>query len=224
MSYKLSVKDLKRPDKFLKVLRSFINLISLNIKTLFIFSGLIVVFVALIVFYNYIKDKKEQTASFKLYQTMKEFKDDTTNEDKIIKLQNLILNLPNTKTKYIAKFNLAKLFFEEKNYEEAINYFNKVSRKNIEFVSNASSYLLALSFQKQDECSKAINSYETFIKKEDKFFTEKAMFNIAICSEVLNDFAKAIEMYDTINIKYPDSNYAKLSSIARSKLKEGENK
>jgi len=223
MSYKLSVKDLKRPDKILSILRNFVKLINLNIKNLIMFSGIIILIVAVLVFYNYNIEKKEAHASFKLYQVKKDFKEDTSNVEKIAKLKTLLNDLSATKAKNLAKFELAKLYFEEKNYDEAIIYFQELSKKKITYISNAATFLTALSFQNKNECDKAINFYNTFIKKEDLLYTEKAMFNIAVCSYLLNDIPKAIEMYDTINIKYPNSNYAKLANIAKNKIKEGVN-
>lgn len=223
MSDKISVKDLKKPDKILKLLRSFVGMISGNIKNLLILSALIVVFTSIVVFVNYRQSQSELKASKDLFEVRNSFTADTKNEEKINKLNDLIKTIKDSKAKIQAYFELANVYFADNNFKLASVYFEEVAQKEIGFLSDTALFLKAISLEKAGECKSATEIYKTFIDKNDEVYSPRAMWNTASCSVVLKDIAKANEMYDLINIKYPESDYASLALIAKNKLNKENN-
>lgn len=220
MSYKISVKDLKKPDKILKALRNFVKLILGNVKYLIFSAVFIVLLSSILAFLNYSKDKKENKASFELYKAMNLFTKDTNNQDKIKAIQNLIPILKNTGAGVQANFELAKTYFAENNFTEAEKHFYIVEKANKKFISESAELLRGVTLQRNNNCQEAVIVFDKILKRNDKITAPVAMWNMASCNIVLNKKDKANEMYDLIKIKYPDSQYAKLAVLAKNNLRE----
>lgn len=220
MSYKISVKDLKKPDKILVALRNLTKLLYSNVKYLMFSVIFLVLLGSIVVFLNHTKEKKENKASFMLYKVTNSFTKETSKQDKIKDIQGVLPSIKNTDAEIQANFELAKIYFEDANFNEAEKYFNIVSNKNKKFISESAELLKAITLQKNNKCEDAVVLFDKILKKDDKLIAPLAMWNMATCNITLKNKDKANEMFDLLKIKYPDSQYAKLSVLAKTKLNE----
>lgn len=217
MSKKISIKDLKSPDKVLKLLTRFFKYLKSNVKVLLYIAGGLVLVALVFAFLNYMKETRHKEASdilFSYNETHSALSDETKD------FKNAIDKMPSSNVKDYAIFELAERFYNKKEFKKAINYYNLIKDNSNEILKLKA--LLGLSYSKQamKDYKGSIETLKEALEVEDP--THKALINFLIANSYykLGDKNKVIEFCNSIFMKYPDSIYSKMAASLKDGLYE----
>ena len=210
MSHKLSIKDIKSPDKFFKSMLGFVKYLRHNVKLYLIFSSIVVVITAAFSLFTYVHDTKQENARKEFYKIAKEIQKLNTNDpSSAIKIvEGSINKLGNTTTGMEATYMLGELYYSKKDWDSAIKNYEKVLNKGEGLVKELATLGLAYSKENKADFNGALDAFNKIKDNKIGTYTAVAALGAARCYQKLGDKSKALAIYESVIIAYPDTDYA----------------
>ena len=220
MSNKLSIKDIKSPDKFFKSMLGFIKYLRHNVKLYLILSLVVVVITAAFTIFNYINDTRQENARKEFYKISQEIQKLNTNDpSSAIKIIESSLNkLGNTSTSMQATYMLGELYYNKKEWDAAIKNYEKVLNKGTGLVKELATLSLAYAKENKTDFTGALEAFNKIKDNKTSSYSAVAALGAARCYQKLGDKSNALATYEAIIIAYPDTDYARQSSTAKASL------
>jgi predicted negative regulator of RcsB-dependent stress response len=220
MSKKLSIKDIKSPDKFFKSMLSFVGYLRHNVKLYLVLSGVVVVITTAVVLVNYIHDSKEEKARNEFYNITKQIQmlntDDTASAIKII--EGDIGKLGKTGAGMEATYMLGELYYSKKDWDAAGKYYEKASSNGEGLVKELAMLGLAYTKENKNDIKGALETFNKLKDLKASAYAAIAALGAGRCYQRLGDKANALASYEAIIIAYPDTDYARQASTAKAAL------
>ena len=220
MSKKFSIKEMKSPDKFFKSMVSFVGYLKHNVKLYLILSSVVVAITAAVAIVNYVNDTRQEKAKAEFYRVSKQIQMLNTNDVTVpIKLiEDVLGKLGNTDAGMEASYMLAELYYNNKNWDTAIKYYEKVSGNAKGLLNELSLLGLAYSKESKGDTQGALDAFNKVKDIKSSAYSPIAAMGTGRCFQKLGDKSKAIAAYEAIIIAYPDTDYAKQASTAKASL------
>ena len=220
MKTKITAKKMKAPDQLLKAMMEFVGYLKNNVKLYLILAGVIVVITTIVVLVNSFTNKKEENARKNLYALSQQLgtlsKDNPEAGVKLI--EGSIQKLGNTKARIEAQYMLAEMYYNNKNWEKAINNYESII-KDAEGLMKELAFLgLAYSQENKGDTKAALGSFTKMKELNSSVYKDIAMVGIARCYQKLGDKKNALAAYESVIIAYPDTDVARLASAAKADL------
>lgn len=220
MANKLSIKDIKSPDKFFKSMVSFIKYLRHNVKLYLILSSIVVGITAAISIFNYVHDTRQENARKEFYKMVKQIQklntDDTASIIKII--EGDLKKLGNTDAGMEATYMLGELYYDKKEWDSAIKNYEKVLNKGKGLVKELATLSLAYAKENKADFNGALEAFNKIKDNKESSYAAVAALGVGRCYQKLGDKSKALATYEAIIIAYPDTDYARQSSTAKASL------
>lgn len=220
MSKKLSIKDIKSPDKFFKSMLSFVGYLRHNVKLYLTLSAIVVAITTAVVIVNYIHDSKEENARREFYKISKQIQtlntDDPASAIKVI--EDGLGKLGNTETSMEATYMLGELYYSKKDWDSAAKNYEKVSNKGEGLIKELAMLGLAYSKENKNDIKGALDTFKKLKDIRSSTYSAIAALGAGRCYQRLGDKANAIASYEAVIIAYPDTDYARQASTAKASL------
>jgi len=220
MSKKLSIKDIKSPDKFFKSMLGFIGYLRHNVKLYLFLSGVVVAITVAVVLVNYIHDSREEKGRREFYKISKQIQtlntDDTASAIKII--EDNLDKLGNTGAGMEATYMLGELYYSKNNWDVAAKYYEKITSKGDGLIKELALIGLAYSKENKNDIKGALETFNKIKDLKVSVYSAIAALGTGRCYQRLGDKAKALAAYEAIIIAYPDTDYARQASTAKASL------
>ncbi|MEI6093179.1 MAG: tetratricopeptide repeat protein [bacterium] len=220
MKTKLSAKQMKSPDKLLKVMLEFFGYLRHNVKLYLVFAGIIVLITATVVSINHFTEKRENNARKTLYELGHKIQK-LNPEQKETAMDMIEKELPilgNTKAGIEARYMLAEMYYNNKNWTKAISHYELLTNKAKGLIQELAYLGLAYSAENNGDVKKALDSFTKVKELNSPVYADVAMMGTARCYQKLGDKVKAGAMYESVIIAYPDTDVARLASVAKASL------
>lgn len=220
MSKKLSIKDIKSPDKFFKSMLGFVGYLKHNVKLYLVLSSVVVVITVAVVLVNYIHDSREERARNEFYKVSKQIQtlnaDDTASAIKLI--ENDLGKLGDTDTGMEATYMLGELYYSKNDWEAAGKYYEKVAGKADGLIKELALLGLAYSKENKNDIKGALDTFNKLKDLKGSAYSAIAALGAGRCYQRLGDKSKALAAYEAVIITYPDTDYARQASTAKASL------
>ena len=220
MKIKLSSKQMKSPDKLLKAMLEFVGYLKHNVKLYLILAGVIVLITATVVSINHFTSKNEEKARQSLYALGQKIqKLGPEQKDSAFDIiEKELPKLGNTKAAVEARYMLAEMYYNNKDWAKAVNHYELVTKKAKGLIQELAFLGLAYSSENSGDIRKALDSFTKVKELNSPVYKDVAMMGIARCYQKLGDKVKAIATYESVIIAYPDTDVARLASVAKASL------
>jgi tetratricopeptide (TPR) repeat protein len=220
MKKRLSLKKLKAPDQFLKALLKVFSNLKHNIKLYLIIGSSIVLITALIVLVNTINNRREERARVQLYELSKTvgLLDEGKRDEAIKAIENEIPRLGLTNAGLEARYILAEIYYNTEDWTNAITNYDFVAKRAKGIFRDLS--LLGSSYAKENkgDIQAALDTFTNLKEKASDVYKPVAMLGIARSYKKLGEKNKAIAEYESVILSYPETDYARMASVAKSTL------
>lgn len=220
MSNKLSIKDIKSPDKFFKSMLSFVKYLRHNVKLYLILSSVVVGITAAFTIFNYVNDTRQENARKEFYKIAKEIQklntDDVSSAIKII--EGSISKLGNTDAGMEATYMLGELYYSKKEWDSAIKNYEKILDKGKGLIKELATLGLAYTKENKADFNGALEAFNKIKDNKTSSYSAVAALGAGRCYQKIGDKSKALATYEAIIIAYPDTDYARQSSTAKASL------
>jgi len=220
MSKKFSIKDIKSPDKFFKAMLTFIGYLRHNVKMYLAISGAIIAITAIVVVIKSINGSREEKARRTLYELTVKLQDvGVKTPDEVIKTVTPVLDkLGNTNAGLEARYMVSEMYYEKGDWDNAVKNYNVVIKKGDGLIKELAMLGVAYSIENKGDVQGALANYLKLKDMNPSVYKAVAMLGIGRCYQKLGDKNKALSSYETIIISYPDTDYARLASAAKTGL------
>ncbi|MCX6112267.1 MAG: tetratricopeptide repeat protein [Proteobacteria bacterium] len=220
MKTKVAGKKLKAPDKLLKAMLEFVDYLKNNVKLYLILASIIIVVTAVVVLVNYFTNKKEENGRKTLYSISQQLQtlDKDKSEAAIRLIEENLSKLGNTTARLEAQYMLAEIYYNNKNWDKAINNYEVVTKKAKGLIKELALLGFAYSEENKGDIKEALNSFIKMKELNSSVYKDVAMMGIARCYQKLGDKNNALAAYESVIIAYPDSDMARLASAAKTDL------
>ncbi len=220
MSKKLSIKDIKSPDKFFRSMLRFVGYLKHNVKLYLVLSGIVVVITGAVVLINYLHESREEKARGEFYRIGKQIQalntDDTATAIKII--EGDLDKLGNTGAGMEATYMLGELYYGKGNWDEAVKYYEKISNRGSGLVRELALLGLAYSKENKNDIKGALDAFNKLKDIRSSAYSAIAALGSGRCYQRLGDKANALATYEAVIIAHPDTDYARQASTAKASL------
>ncbi len=217
MAKRFSSKALKSPDQFFKAMLKFVGYLKSNVKAYLVFSAIVVVITLGYVVINHISDKREEnarTALFKMNANIKVM--GSSNLGDHIKIVEAELDkLGSTTAGMEARYMLAELYYSKGDWDKAITQYNYVLDNTDGLLQELSIMGAAYSLENKGDINGALKKFETLKDLTPYLYKAVSLLGIGRCYKKLGDNGKALSAYESVIISYPDTDYARMASIAK---------
>lgn len=220
MSHKLSLKDIKSPDKFFKSLVTLVKYLRHNVKLYLTLSAIVVAITAAISIVNYIHDSRQENARKEFYKMALEIQKLNTNDvNSVIKiLEGNINKLGNTDAGMEATYMLGELYYNQKDWDSAMKNYEKVIDKGDGLIKELATLGLAYTKENKADFKGALDAFNIVRDIKTSSYSAVAAIGAGRCYQKLGDKSKALAAYEAIIIAYPDTDYARQASTAKASL------
>jgi len=220
MYKKLSIKDIKSPDKFFKSMLGFVGYLRHNVKLYLTLSAIVVVITAAVSVINYVNDSREEKARKELYRISKEIQSLNTNDpNSVIKiLEGSLDKLGNTGTGMEANYMVGELYYNKKEWTSAVKYYEKAANKGSGLIKELAILGLAYSKENMSDVKGALEMFTKLKNTKASAYAAVAELGVGRCYQKLGDKSKALAAYEAMIIAYPDTDYARQASTAKATL------
>jgi len=220
MSNKLSIKDIKSPDKFFRSMLSFVKYLRHNVKLYLILSAIVVGITAAITIFNYIHDTRQENARKEFYKIAKQIQTLNTNDpSSVIKIiEENMSKLGNTDAGMEASYMLGELYYNKKEWDSAIKNYERVLDKSNGLVKELAILGLAYSKENKSDYKGALEAFNKIKDNKESSYSAVASLGAGRCYQNLGDKSNALATYEAIIIAYPDTDYARQASTAKASL------
>jgi len=220
MSNKLSIKDIKSPDKFFKSMLNFVTYLRHNVKLYLTLSAIVVAITAAISIFNYVHDTRQENARKEFYKIAKQIQALNTNDpSSIIKiLEGSIDKLGNTDAGMEATYMLGELYYSKKEWDSAIRNYEKVLNEGNGLIKELATLGVAYSKENKADFKGALDSFNKIKDNKESSYSAVAALGAGRCYQKTGDKSKALAAYEAIIIAYPDTDYARQASTAKASL------
>jgi tetratricopeptide (TPR) repeat protein len=217
MSKRISIKDLKSPDKILKLLVRFFKYLKNNVKVLLYIAGGIIILALVFTTLNYMKELRHKKANEILFSYNKTHSN-VTNETK--EFEKIVNKMPSSSVKDYAIYELAERFYNNKNFEKATYYYNLLIDNSNKLLKIKTLIGLSYSMQAKKDYKEAITILNKALKVNEP--SHKALINFLIANNYykLKDKNKTLEFCNVILMKYPETIYSKMAASLKDGLYE----
>ena len=220
MSNKLSIKDIKSPDKFFKSMLNFVKYLRHNVKLYLILSSIVVAITAAITIVDYVQETRQDNARKEFYKIAKQIRtlntSDTSSAIKII--EDGVGKLGNTDAGMEASYMLGDLYYNKKEWDSAIKNYQKVVTKGNGLMKELATLGIAYSKENKADLNGALESFNKIKDNKVSSYSAIAALGAGRCYQKLGDKSKALAAYEAILIAYPDTDYARQASTAKASL------
>ena len=113
-----------------------------------------------------------------------------------------------------ARANLlcAELAYQQKNYEDALNYWkNAVAKSPKSYIAPIAYYQIGVCYEQLGKLEDAAQNYKTASESKEFALVPHAKFSYGRVLETMGKTDDAIEVYTDLNDKYPSDDWAKLA-------------
>ena len=200
-------KDLKKPDPFVALSARFYSLFDKNRKKFILGLGGILLVCAAAWLFNYNRDVQEarmESLYFEMYNVWNGSGKNSP-EKAISRLKIINDKIKDGKPKQRANLLLADALYENKNYEESINFYEKVkdSSKEGQLTHVLSQVGLGNSFEGKKNYTKAIEIYQAIIESDTDYPLFYIYYGMARCYSLDNDEKNALLILREMMSKFP---------------------
>ena len=200
-------KDLKKPDPFVALSARFYSLFDKNRKKfILVLGGILLVSGAywLFNYYRGVQEARMETLYFNMYKVWNGGGKNSP-EKSISTLKKINDKIKDGMQKQRANLLLADALYENKNYEEAINFYEKVkdSSKEGQLSHVLSQAGLGNSFEGKKDYSKAIEIYKSIIESDTDYPLFYIYYGMARCYSLDNDKKNALLILREMMSKFP---------------------
>lgn len=200
-------KDLKKPDPFVVLSARFYSLFDKNRKKFILGLGGILLVCAAAWLFNYNRDVQEarmESLYFEMYNVWNG-SGKISPEKAISRLKIINDKIKDGKPKQRANLLLADALYENKNYEESINFYEKVkdSSKEGQLTHVLSQVGLGNSFEGKKNYTKAIEIYQAIIESDTDYPLFYIYYGMARCYSLDNDEKNALLILREMMSKFP---------------------
>lgn len=118
-----------------------------------------------------------------------------------------------------ANLVLADLAYQDKNYEDALNYWKAVAAKGKKsYTAPIAYYNIASCYEALDNIDEAVAYYKKAADSKDFVLKAHAKFSYGRALEAKGDFVNAVAVYNELQTINPDDTWAKLAKTRLIKL------
>ncbi len=200
-------KDLKKPDPFVAFSARFYSLFDKNRKKFILGLGGILLVCGAAWLFNYNRDVQEarmESLYFEMYNVWNGGGKNSP-EKAISKLKKINDKIKDGMPKQRANLLLADALYENKNYEESINFYEKVknSSKEGQLTHVLSQVGLGNSFEGKKDYTKAIEIYKAIIESDTDYPLFYIYYGMARCYSLDNDEKNALLILREMMSKFP---------------------
>lgn len=113
-----------------------------------------------------------------------------------------------------ARANLlcAELAYQQKNYEDALNYWkNTIAKSPKSYIAPIAYYQIGVCYEQLGKLEDAAQNYKTASESKEFALVPHAKFSYGRVLETMGKTDEAIEVYTDLNDKYPSDDWAKLA-------------
>ena len=217
MAKRFSAKALKSPDQFFKAMLKFVGYLRSNVKAYLVFSAIVVVITLGYVVVNYIGDKREANSStilFKMNANIKAMS--SPNSDESIKMIEAELGkLGSTAAGIEARYMLAELYYGKGDWDKSITQYNYVAENTEGLLQELSVMGSAYSLENKGDTKNALKKFEALKDLTPSIYKAVSLLGIGRCNKKLGENSKALSAYESVIVSYPDTDYARMASIAK---------
>ncbi|MFH1223665.1 MAG: tetratricopeptide repeat protein [Pseudomonadota bacterium] len=220
MSDRLSIKDIRSPDKFFKAMLSVVGYLRHNVKVYLIASAAVVLIVGVMVAIDHMNQSREEKARQTLYElTLRMQETGLQGPDDVIKvIQPVLEKLGNTNAGIQARYLLAGKYYEKNDWDNAVKNYGAVIDKSRGLIKELSLIGSAYSKENKGDINGALGDYSKVKDIDASSYKPVAMLGMGRCYQKLGDKNKALSSYETVVISYPDTDYARIASVAKTSL------
>ena len=220
MTRKLSIKKMKSPDQFLKaMLKVFANL-KHNIKLYLIIAIGVILVTAVVVLVDGLNNRREERARVQLYELSKRVGSlEEVQRDAAIKMiEEEIPRLGLTKAGLEARYILAEIYYNTGDWGKAITNYDFVVKRGKGLFKDLSLLGSSYAKEKSGDTQAALDSFVKLKEKSSEAYKPLAMLGIGRCYKKLGDKNQAMAEYESVILSYPETDYARMASVAKSNL------
>ncbi len=220
MSHKLSLKDIKSPDRFFKSLLNLVKYLRHNVKLYLTLSAVVVAITAAISIVNYIHDSRQENARKEFYKMSLEIQKLNTNDvNSVIKIiEGNISKLGNTDAGMEATYMLGELYYNQKDWDSAMKNYEKVVDKGNGLIKELATLGVAYTKENKADLKGALDAFNLVRDIKTSSYSAVAAIGAGRCYQKLGDKSRALAAYEAIIISYPDTDYARQASTAKASL------
>jgi tetratricopeptide (TPR) repeat protein len=212
MVEKITRKDIKEPDEFIKKSSLVVEFIAKNRKFLLWTGGAVIVLVIAFFAYHEYLDSLENKASFDMALIERKLTDskDLLTPDIEKDLRDLMKKYNGTYTALNAKLKLSDLYFKSQKYELAFELYKETYEgESLSILKAVSMTNMAYIREIGSDYKGALEYFSKLLDLNIPVFEIQGYFGMSRCFEKLHEIEKAKEMYNKIIQKYPNSEHAK---------------
>lgn len=200
-------KDLKKPDPFVALSARFYSFFDKNRKKFILGLGGILLVCGAAWLFNYNRDVQEarmESLYFEMYNVWNGSGKNSP-EKAISRLKIINDKIKDGKSKERANLLLADALYENKNYEESINFYEKVkdSSKEGQLTHVLSQVGLGNSFEGKKNYTKALEIYQAIIESDTDYPLFYIYYGMARCYSLDNDEKNALLILREMMSKFP---------------------
>ncbi len=217
MSKRFSLKELKSPDKFFKVMLKFVTYLRSNVKAYLVFSAVVVSITLAYVIINNVSEKRENKARTILFNLSLSMKDMTSEnpDDYIKKIEAELDKLGSTDAGMEARYMLAELYYNKKDWDKALSYYSYVSGHISGLLQELSIMGEAYSLENKGDTKGALDKFQELRDATPSVYKAVSLLGIGRCYKKIGDKGKALSAYESVIVSYPDTDYARMASIEK---------
>jgi len=200
-------KDLKKPDPFVALSARFYSFFDKNRKKFILGLGGILLVCGAAWLFDYNRDVQEarmESLYFEMYNVWNGSGKNSP-EKAISRLKIINDKIKDGEPKQRANLLLADALYENKNYEESINFYEKVkdSSKEGQLTHVLSQVGLGNSFEGKKNYTKAIEIYQAIIERDTDYPLFYIYYGMARCYSLDNDEKNALLILREMMSKFP---------------------
>lgn len=237
MQEKITRKELRQDDRFHNFLINLAAKVRLHKKRIYFVTTLVVVIVVSSLIFMSHRNKREGDAQAALAKATQEgiaqrsaleaqaIKKDGVKEGKdagltkelvdrgeITRLERIVTDYKGTKAAFQAELRMAQLYFDMKNYQEALKRFKiLVDKTDNPLFSSIIYYGLGYAEEELGNFEAASKAFDTVSRKNIPFFDSSSLFGKARVLAELKKFDEARKTYEEIIRRWPNSQVSKRS-------------
>ncbi|MEW6055890.1 MAG: tetratricopeptide repeat protein [Bdellovibrionota bacterium] len=227
----LDRKDLKRPDAFLEKASAAMKYLTDNIRVVIAALGALLVVGAAFAVYTSMQSSKLEQANSALFNAKAKLTEVREKGPKpfslnaaevkpvIVQLEGVANQYPGTQPSFEAFMILGDTFFEQKDWNAAMNFYQKaVDSKQPGTLKNFALYALAFSKENAKDHDGAIAALNQILSSDEKALRADALMALARNYQSKGDKAKAAEQYNQVSKEFPNSALSKAAEAHKNTL------
>lgn len=211
---------MKSPDMFKKTMLKFLSYLKHNVKLYLSVGIAIIVITAISVTINHLQSKREEKARVKLYELAQkvEIIGSENIQGTISLIEETIPELGNTNAANEARYILAEIYYSNEEWESAAHYYGLVARNSRGIFRDLSLLGKAYSLENDGKLDEALVTFLNLKDKGGDVYKPVAMLGAGRSYQKMGRNDDALLEYESLILLYPESEYARMASVAKTKL------